>query len=272
MKALILAGGRSKRMGQPKATLERPDGTRQLDHLVQLVRPFAGEVFLSTNSPELAPPGVTPLPDLHPGAGPLAALEAFHETFPGEPALLLGCDLFLLNETTLRELVDQHDPDAPATCFANRIDGRPEPLCTIYGTNALSKAAAAVAGDDRCARHFLESLDPRTLDLPESTALDNANTPGELAEIFCKIREGVSPKQVKVIYFAKLRESRGVDEEIVDSLACTAAGLYEEIRFRHRLPLAIDALRCARNGEFCDWEARIQPDDEIVFIPPVAGG
>lgn len=272
MKILILAGGRSKRMGQPKATLERPDGTRQLDHLVQLIRPIADEILLSTNSPELAMPGVTPLPDLTPGAGPLAALEAFHDAFPDEPVLLLGCDLFLLDGTTLHHLLDQHESSSDATCFANRIDHRPEPLCTIYEPTVLARASKAVSGDDLCARHFLEGLDPRVIDLPNPTALDNANTPGELSEIFAKLQQGVSAKEVRVIYFAKLRESRGIDEETVESLACTAAGLYEEIRFRHRFPLAIDTLRCARNGEFCDWSDAIETHDEIVFIPPVAGG
>ena len=272
MKVLILAGGRSKRMGRPKATLERPDGTRQLDHLVQLIRPIADEILLSTNSPELAMPGVTLLPDLTPGAGPLAALEAFHDAFPDEPVLLLGCDLFLLDQATLQQLLDHHGSGPDATCFANRIDHRPEPLCTIYEPTVLARAAKAVSGDDLCARHFLEGLEPKVLELSNPTALDNANTPAELGEIFAKMKEGVNAKEVRVIYFAKLRESRGIDEETVETLACTAAGLYEEIRFRHRFPVAIDTLRCARNGEFCDWNATIETNDEIVFIPPVAGG
>ena len=82
----------------------------------------------------------------------------------------------------------------------------------------------------------------------------------------------MTPKTVHVLYFAKLRESRGLDEEKVETLACTPAGLYEELRFRHRLPLEIDSLRAARNGDFCAWDELLSDGDEIVFIPPVAGG
>lgn len=272
MTPLILTGGKSRRMGRDKALVERPDGSRQLDHLLALAAKLGDEVLLSTNDPALAPPGIAVLPDLHPGSGPLGALEAFHARHPDEPVLLLGCDLFLLDEATLRALLDGHDPSRAATCFANRIDGKVEPLAAIYSPTATAKAAHAIANDDCCARHFLAALDPRVLELPNPVALDNANTPAELDEAFAKLRLGVRAKPVTVLYFAKLREARGLDEERVETLACTAGGLYEELGFRHRLPLKLDSLRCARNGDFCDWSTLLEPGDEIVFIPPVAGG
>ena len=39
-----------------------------------------------------------------------------------------------------------------------------------------------------------------------------------------------------------------------------------------RLGLGIDRLRVALNAEFQAWSAEIQDGDEVVFIPPVAGG
>lgn len=272
MKALILAGGHSKRMGRDKATIERPDGTRQLDHLIALARSLDLEVLLSTTTPETAPAGLPVLADLHPGSGPLAALEAFNDAHPGEPVLLLGCDLYLLDPATLRQLIDRHDPARPATAFANRIDHRPEPLCTVYGTAAIAMAPAAIAAGQFCARHFLESLEPQILELPNPVALDSANTAAELDECFAKLTGTVEPKTVRVLYFAKLREARGLDEESVRTLACTAAGLFEELRFRHRLPMDIASLSCARNGNFCPWSEPIATGDEIIFLPPFAGG
>jgi molybdopterin-guanine dinucleotide biosynthesis protein A len=272
MKALILAGGESKRMGRDKALIERPDGTRQLDHILALARAVADEVILSTNDPSVAPEGVEVLPDLNPGDGPLGALASFHRSHPGESVLLLGCDLFLLNKATLRHLIDHHDPKHSATCFANRIDGRPEPLCAIFEPAALPGVELSLGQDRFCARHFIEELDPLILELPNPVALDNANTPGDLDEAFAKITKGIRKITVKVLYFAKLREARGLNEEQVETYAHTLAGLYGELGFRHRLPLEPDALRCARNGDFCDWHDPLEAGDEIVFIPPVAGG
>lgn len=272
MHILILAGGKSKRMGRDKALIERPDGIRQLDHIITLARSISPDILISTNSPEIVPSGDPILPDLNPGDGPLGALASFHHAHPDESVLLIGCDLFLLDGATVDQLIDAHNSDQTATCFKSRIDARPEPLCSIYESTSLAKVSQALDKNDYCARHFLESLEPKTLELSNPVALDNANTPADLEEAFAKINDGVVSKSVKVLYFAKLREERGADEEKIETLACTAAGLYEELSFRHRLSLKLDSLRCARNGDFCDWNTRIEASDEIVFIPPVAGG
>jgi molybdopterin-guanine dinucleotide biosynthesis protein A len=272
MKALILAGGQSRRMGRDKATIERPDGTRQLDHLVSIALAVGTEVIVSTNTPEIVPAGIEVLPDRHPGDGPLGALASFHARYPEQTVLLIGCDHFLLEGATLRKLLDEHQPTNPATAFPNRIDQRPEPLCAIYSPEVLAHAQPSLEAGEFCARHFLEAQPPVIIQPADPVALDNANSPADLAEAFAKLTEGVIQKTVNLLYFAKLREARGLDEEQVTTAACTAAGLYEEIRFLHRLPLELDALRCARNGDFCDWSTRIEQGDELVFIPPVAGG
>ncbi len=271
MNAMILAGGGSKRMGRDKAAIERPDGVRQLDHLVSLAEPFCDQIHLSLKRGTVPGCSLPVIEDLRPGEGPVAALEAAHAVCGG-PLLVLGCDLFLLDHQTLQHLIDHRDPSSKATCFRNRLDGAAEPLCTIYEPNGLELAAAALDGGQRCARHFLESLDPRLLDLPRAEALDNANTPEQLAECMTKLQAGVVAKQVGVLYFAILREARGLDSERVNTLACTAAGLYDELGFKHRLPLQMDALRVAINGEFSTWDALLADGDEVVFIPPVAGG
>lgn len=272
MKILILAGGKSRRMGRDKASIERPDGTRQLDHLVSIAKTISDEVLVSTNDPSIAPLGIQTLPDLRPGDGPLGALVSFHARFPGESVLLIGCDHFLLDAATLAQLLEASQTTHSAVAFSNRIDERPEPLCTIYHPTALAQAQRSLAADEFCARHFLEAQSPSLLEPSNIVAVDNANTPADLEEAFAKLSEGVNEKNVTILYFAKLREARGLAEERVTTIACTAAGLYEELRFEHRLPLELDALRCARNGDFCDWSTAIKEGDEVVFIPPVAGG
>ena len=267
---LILVGGRSERMGRDKALIERPDGTRQIDHIVDLAKGVSGNVFLSARDSEARGTGLPVIADLEPGAGPLGALASACAAHPGT-WLVIGCDLYLLDESTLRFLIDHHEPAKGATAFRNRIDGRPEPLCAIYEASSISKAAK-FSKDTRCARKFLESLDPEILDLPHPAALDNANTPLELAEAFQKLTCGVESKAVQLLYFAALREARGLSSETVETLACTAAGLFEELRFRHHLPLSTDHLRVAKNGEFTGWDSAVNSGDEFVFIPPVAGG
>ena len=79
-------------------------------------------------------------------------------------------------------------------------------------------------------------------------------------------------KTVHVQYFALLREQRGLSKETLVTHAPDAAALYAELGARHGFTLPVTRLRAALNGEFVPWPAPLKDGDEIVFIPPVAGG
>jgi molybdopterin synthase sulfur carrier subunit len=79
-------------------------------------------------------------------------------------------------------------------------------------------------------------------------------------------------KTVRLRYFAVLREQRGLDAERVETAAATASDLYQELRARHGFTLPADRLRVAVNEAFAPWSTAIRDGDEIVFIPPMAGG
>ena len=78
--------------------------------------------------------------------------------------------------------------------------------------------------------------------------------------------------QVRIQYFAVLREQAGVAEELVETRAATPADLYDEVRQARGLALPRSMLRVAVNDEFCEWSQPLRAGDRIVFIPPVAGG
>ena len=75
-------------------------------------------------------------------------------------------------------------------------------------------------------------------------------------------------KSVRVKYFALFREQRGIGEEILQTEAATAEALYAELGFS--LPPSL--VRCSLNLEFKPLNSKLQDGDEVVFIPPVAGG
>ena len=79
-------------------------------------------------------------------------------------------------------------------------------------------------------------------------------------------------KTVHVQYFALLREQRGLSQETLATAAPDAATLYAELGARHGFTLPVTRLRAAINGDFAPWPAPLKDNDEIVFIPPVAGG
>ena len=77
---------------------------------------------------------------------------------------------------------------------------------------------------------------------------------------------------VSVQYFAILREQRGLTHESLTTEAKTPASLYDALRARHAFTLPSDRVRAAVNGTFVDPHSTLNDGDEVVFIPPVAGG
>ena len=78
--------------------------------------------------------------------------------------------------------------------------------------------------------------------------------------------------QLKIQYYALMREQAGRSEETIDTAAATPADLYGELVARYGFTLSREQLKVAVNSEFSDWFRRLTAGDAVVFIPPVAGG
>lgn len=78
--------------------------------------------------------------------------------------------------------------------------------------------------------------------------------------------------QLKIQYYALMREQAGRSEETLDTFAATPLDLYGELTARYAFTLAREQLKVAINSEFSDWSRPLADGDAVVFIPPVAGG
>ena len=80
------------------------------------------------------------------------------------------------------------------------------------------------------------------------------------------------PKTIQVLYFALLRERRGLGAETVETRAATPRELYDELALKHRFGFGHETLKAAINDEFAAWDHPLHAGDQVVFITPVAGG
>jgi len=78
--------------------------------------------------------------------------------------------------------------------------------------------------------------------------------------------------QLKIQYYALMREQAGRSEESLETSAATPADLYGELMALHGFTLTREQLKVAVNSEFSDWSRPLRAGDSVVFIPPVAGG
>lgn len=79
-------------------------------------------------------------------------------------------------------------------------------------------------------------------------------------------------RTLTVLYFAQLRDQRGLDAEPVETASATPRELYRELAQRHGLAVPERQLAVAVNAELADWDAPLHAGDTVVFLPPVSGG
>lgn len=79
-------------------------------------------------------------------------------------------------------------------------------------------------------------------------------------------------RPIKLTYFAILAEQAGLMEEVRSTTADTYGQLYQELMEQYQFSLPLENIKVAVNGEFVNMHQSISAGDQIVFIPPVAGG
>lgn len=182
---LVLAGGESRRMGTDKALLER-DGRTQLARAVALLEPRVARVFVSAREEQSgdAERGRYPqIIDRYDDLGPVAGILSAMDSNPEVNWLVVACDLPNLDGETLDHLLEQHRADHPFTAYRSSHDGLPEPLCAVYTPQSRQIVRRFVDEGIRCPRKMLIRSDTHLLEQPNPAALDNVNTPEDLAAL-----------------------------------------------------------------------------------------
>lgn len=179
---LVLAGGRSSRMGHDKAALVHPDGRTLARRCHDLLKQAGCEsVAISIRADQEIPAGLEGLEIVRDPAGeslgPIVGMVAGMRLHPNSNWLVVACDLPRLDVLTLTHLVDSKRADEAFLAYRSEFDGLPEPLCTLYSPAALPTFEQAQAEDFRCPRKILIRGDCRLLEPVTPRALDNANTP-----------------------------------------------------------------------------------------------
>ena len=186
---LLLAGGRSSRMGQEKASLVIGNrGLSQAAYALALLQQFCAQTYLSLRDGQDFPCGAEGVPVLRDDSaaeGPMAGLLAAFREAPGAAWLVLACDLPFVHSGLLARLVACHarDPDLPFVACANSTDGQPEPLCAIYGPAAVPILARHASRGHFSPRQIMIEENSVLLDVSgeDAAALTNVNTPQDLA-------------------------------------------------------------------------------------------
>jgi molybdenum cofactor guanylyltransferase len=185
---LILAGGRSQRMGTDKANIVLA-GKTLLQRCIESLRPQVNELAISSNEPSAAVQSchLPVLADRISGyPGPLAGIHAGLCHWPGDYVLVVAVDLPFLPADLVERLSRAIVPGK--CCYANTDDGHALALLCPPGLHEA--LAEALAHNQRSVKNWLKTHgtavhfeDTETSDLGF-----NINTPEDLALAEARLR------------------------------------------------------------------------------------
>lgn len=174
---IILAGGKSSRMGQDKALLEI-DGKPMIGYVSELLREFCDEIIVSSSNEEHAPYGDFMVEDQIKDAGPLAGIQAGLTAAKNEQCFVLSCDTPFVTKEVLERLRENSEDTLIAVSSSNH---RLQPLIAIYSKKALSIIASYLENDERSLLPLQKICNAKVVyfGTNESKAFENLNTPSE---------------------------------------------------------------------------------------------
>jgi molybdopterin-guanine dinucleotide biosynthesis protein A len=184
--AVILAGGKSSRMGTDKALLPW-QGMPMLQRVYVVAQCCCIRVEILTPWPdryrELLPDAIFQV-EQKSGFGPLVALAQSLDQVESPWLLLLACDLPQLDATILQDWIKELPTTEPAWAYVPYRTDRWEPLCGFYHVNALPHLQTFIADGGRSFQRWLNQIPAVPLGVDDAIAamLWNCNTPTDWRE------------------------------------------------------------------------------------------
>ncbi|OFZ16456.1 MAG: molybdopterin-guanine dinucleotide biosynthesis protein B [Bdellovibrionales bacterium GWA2_49_15] len=185
---LVLAGGKSSRMGKDKGALSY-HGETQGQFLYKLLAKYCDKTFVSCRNDQMSSPHLRELPQIHDRViemGPAGGILSAMLTYPEARWLVMACDLPLVDEAHIQHLIENAHPLALVSGHVDE-EGLPEPLSAIYRPEFKQKLFSFIGLGVQCPRKMLLNSLFHPLTNPNVEKLLNANTPEDYASVLAKM-------------------------------------------------------------------------------------
>ena len=190
---IILAGGRSRRMGQDKSLLPLK-GKPMIQHVLDQVRPHFEEIIVSSNTPEVHQfPGIKTVSDHEQGRGPLMGICTALQACSHDTSFVVACDMPNIDITLMRQMLRQaYRYDAVIPRANQRFL---EPLFAVYNRPMLYIIEESLAEGKNTVQDVVTLGNVLYVDLSEEQqrALLNLNTKQE----YTRFREKDAARQAE---------------------------------------------------------------------------
>lgn len=189
LKALVLAGGKSKRMGEDKSQIQYHGKTQEV-FTADICTDLGIETYISKahNYAEDEIGGYPVLKDRLVDMGPYGAIITAMMSDPDAAWLVLACDLPYITSEHISALIASRSISHQGTAYKLIEQPFPEPLIAIYEPSIYQRMLRFLSLGYACPRKVLINSDVHMVDLQQSEVAYNANTIEEKLEVLNQLR------------------------------------------------------------------------------------
>ncbi len=186
MTSIVLAGGKSRRLGRDKA-LEKLDGKTIIERVIERLSPLGTEIIVVTAEEDqdfLPDLEVKRVFDVYPGKGALVGIYSGLKAASTFYSLVVACDMPFLNTALLRYLTEL---SSGFDAIVPKLEGKLQPVHAVYSKDCLGPIEAMLVEDrlkvtdlPRTVRaRYVEAEEVETFD-PERLSFFNINSQSDL--------------------------------------------------------------------------------------------
>ncbi len=179
---IVLAGGKSRRMGTEKGLLKF-GGKHLIEHAIAVLEKVCGQIIIIENSDTYDFLGYDVIADIIPNSGPMVGIYTGLMNSKTELNLVLSCDMPFISEETLKYLVSNiKDFDVVVPWHGEQ---KLEPMCALYHKNTIPVFEQFIQSDNYKIQDVYSQLKTNKLfisadlDFYKSHLFDNLNSKEE---------------------------------------------------------------------------------------------
>lgn len=179
---IILAGGKSSRMGTDKGFLMLNDKPF-VQYSIEALKPLVSEIIIVSDDSNYDAFGLKRVNDITKNAGPIVGICSGLEASSTDYNLILSCDIPLINSEILKKLIAAADDDSEIIQIENH--GKTMPLIALYKRHIKETFNEFLQKDERRLRVAVKACKSKNIILEKEHKFStmNVNTKEELKQI-----------------------------------------------------------------------------------------
>ncbi len=179
---IILAGGKSSRMGTDKGFLEL-NGKLFIEYSISALQPLVSQIMIVSNNSDYDAFGLKRVKDIIKNSGPLAGIYSGLHQSKTAYNLVLSCDIPLIKKEILEQLIKAQDGYSDVIQIVS--NEKQMPLIALYKKTCEAPFYKLLQNDERRLHVAINQCKVKNIVLNSEfeTFTENINTPEELEKI-----------------------------------------------------------------------------------------